>query len=472
MTETGDWRTDSLVAGRRAGRAVDPSVGQAARSPFATEPFPVPDATLERMEPYRVQLDVYNGPLDLLLYLIRRDEVDVYDIPIAHITEQYCRHVELIREVDPNLAGEFLVMAATLLEIKSRMLLPSPPPGEADAAEADLGDPRTDLIRQLLEYKAFKDAAAGLREAGEAAAQRHPRHPARPEFEEPALDLENVQVWHLLEAFGRLMDSIGRTRRAHEVVYDDTPIALHAADIVDRLQRQGSLTFRQVFEGRAERTEIVGLFLAMLELIRQNQVVVQQETVFGEIRLRLREPTPETDQTRGEETMIAFNTDYDVEQLETQSQRNLLTATRDEADAPEAEDADGAALLRGRLEDLRPSTGTARAGRQEEADEDEWEEGEEDLDGDEDGEDEEDEDEEEWDDEEDEGDEDEEDEFEEDEEDEDEEDDFGLGLDDEDELDDDEDEEEDWLHEEEGEDSGDEEEEDEEDEDWDEEEEP
>ncbi|MCK4601686.1 MAG: segregation/condensation protein A, partial [Phycisphaerae bacterium] len=115
------------------------------------------------MNDYRVNLDIYNGPVDLLLYLIRRDEVDIYDIPISRITAQYMQHVDLIRTLDPDLAGEFLVMAATLMEIKTRMLLPTPTPQEADGDEPF--DPRGELVRQLLEYKAFKDAAGDLRDA-------------------------------------------------------------------------------------------------------------------------------------------------------------------------------------------------------------------------------------------------------------------------------------------------------------------
>ena len=233
------------------------------------------------MEQYRVNLDVYNGPLDLLLYLIRREEVDIYDIPIAHVTEQYCRYVDVLKRLDPNLAGEFLVTAATLMEIKSRMLLPSPPPEEG--SQEGLGDPRAELVRQLLEYKAFKDAAGQLRESGQQQALRHPRQPVRPGPTEHELDMDDVQVWHLLEAFNALMAAIGKDLVGGEVISDDTPIALHAEDILDRLARDGNMTFGEIFAGREERAEIVGLFLAMLELIRQGKVVVRQQKTFGKI---------------------------------------------------------------------------------------------------------------------------------------------------------------------------------------------
>jgi len=242
------------------------------------------------MTDYRVNLDVYNGPLDLLLYLIRRDEVDIYDIPIARITEQYVAYVEMIRKLDPNLAGEFLVLAATLIEIKTRMLLPTPPPEEAGQEGVTI-DPRAELVRQLLEYKAFKDAAGELREAAEAQALRFPRCPPREAGETETVDLEDAQIWDLFDAFGRMMEAIGQSLKQHEVIYDDTPVELHATDILDRLEREGSMTFRQVFAGRTIRTEIVGLFLALLELMRQRKILAIQDANFGEIQIHLN-PNP------------------------------------------------------------------------------------------------------------------------------------------------------------------------------------
>jgi len=241
------------------------------------------------MAEYRVQLDVYNGPLDLLLYLIRREEVDIYDIPIAHITDQYLSYVRLLEQLDPDAAAEFLVMAATLMEIKSRMLLPRPEP-EQD--EQEVVDPRLELVRQLLEYKKFKDVASGLASAAQRQALRFPRPPTELPDQTSQVDLEEVQVWDLLAAFQRLLASIGQTRPSHEVVYDDTPVLLHAADILDRLQREGgSLTFDRIFEGRT-RAEMIGLFLALLELIRQQRVRAQQERTFGAILVVLLDPTP------------------------------------------------------------------------------------------------------------------------------------------------------------------------------------
>ncbi len=239
---------------------------------------------------YRVNLDIYNGPVDLLLYLIRRDELDIYDIPISRITEQYMQHVDLIRTLDPDLAGEFLVMAATLMEIKTRMLLPTPPPQEADDGEPF--DPRGELVRQLLEYKAFKDAAGDLRESAIEQAMTQPRRPPKPEGPPGELDIEDVQVWDLMDAFSRVLTQIGQDARVHEVIYDDTPIELHEQDILDLLTRDGPTTFADVFRGRQSRRQFVGLFIALLQLGAERQVLVGQDQAFGEITLELNPDAP------------------------------------------------------------------------------------------------------------------------------------------------------------------------------------
>lgn len=239
---------------------------------------------------YKVQLDSYNGPLDLLLFLIRREEVNIYDIPLARITEQYVAYVELLEKLDPDHVGEFLVMAATLMEIKSRTLLPSPPPEEV---EEDFVDPRLELVRQLLEYKRFKDVARDLGEAAEVRAQRFGRLPVPPKMDvEPELDLDSVQVWDLVSAFGKLLTQIGIAGHKHEVVYDDTPIALHAADIIDRLQRDGpTMRFEEVFAGR-QKGEIIGLFLALLELLKNRRLRVEQAEGIDSILLHLIDSSP------------------------------------------------------------------------------------------------------------------------------------------------------------------------------------
>lgn len=239
---------------------------------------------------YRVQLDVFSGPLDLLLFLIRRDELDVQDIPIARITEQYLDYVRLLEQVDPNAAGDFLVMASTLVELKSRALLPTPP---LEPQEDEPQDARALLVRQLLEYKRFKDAARALDELAEERRQRFVRVPADLPKELQGVELEQVEVWDLLSAFARVMTSIGQGPGLQEIRYDDTPIEEYAAVILDALTCRGPITFDALFEDRANRSELVGLFLALLELLRQQRIRAEQERVYGTIYLFLVEVVDE-----------------------------------------------------------------------------------------------------------------------------------------------------------------------------------
>lgn len=241
------------------------------------------------MSEYRVTLDVYNGPLDLLLFLIRREEVDIYDIPIARITGQYLQYLDVLKQLDPEVAGEFLVLAATLMEIKSRTLLPRPP---VEETEEEIVDPRLELVRQLLEYKKYKDAARSLEDAAGEQALKHPRRPVLPPRDPEELELENLEIWDLFDAFNQLLEQTGRKQQVHEVTVDDTPLALHADDMLDSLQRAGGTQkFDEVFAGRT-RAEMIGLFLAMLELIRRRCVRVSQDHLFGPILIHLLSPTP------------------------------------------------------------------------------------------------------------------------------------------------------------------------------------
>jgi len=236
---------------------------------------------------YRVNLDIFAGPLDLLLYLVRKEEVDIYDIPIAKITNQYIRHIEMLKSLDIDLAGDFLVMAATLMQIKSAMLLP-----KADIEQlqtGDLADPRAELIRQLLEYKKFKDAANLLNAAADQQRERFSRPATIIErlkpHDEPAIDIEQVSIWNLLEAFDSIMAATGaRVDISH--IKDDTPIDLHQIEILHRLQTEGPMTFERIFESRPNRVVMVGLFLALLELIREKLVWAKQPKSSAAIYLR------------------------------------------------------------------------------------------------------------------------------------------------------------------------------------------
>jgi len=237
------------------------------------------------MSDYRVNLDIFAGPLDLLLYLVRKEEVDIYDIPIAKITDQYLRYIEMLQNLDVDLAADFLVMASTLMQIKSAMLLPKT---EAEQlAPEDLNDPRTELIRQLLEYKKFKDAANLL----EAAADKQSEKFSRPDTiieqlkptAEPELDLEQISIWDLLEAFDALMSATGGMVNLKHIK-DDTPIDFYQVQILQRLQKEGPMSFERIFESQTNRIVLVGMFLALLELIRDKLVWAEQpegsETIF------------------------------------------------------------------------------------------------------------------------------------------------------------------------------------------------
>jgi segregation and condensation protein A len=226
---------------------------------------------------YRVNLDVFAGPLDLLLYLIRKEEVDIYDISITHITDQYLKYIEILQKLDINIAGDFLVMAATLMQIKSAMLLPKADPEQMD--EQDLSDPRAELIRQLFEYKKFRDAANLLNVAADEKQKRFSRpnvvvNGLKSETE-PQIDMEQVSVWDLLEAFNSILEATGSTADVRNIK-DDTPIDLYQVEILHLLQTEGAMSFEQVFGSRPDRIVMVGLFLALLELIREKLVWVEQ----------------------------------------------------------------------------------------------------------------------------------------------------------------------------------------------------
>jgi segregation and condensation protein A len=239
---------------------------------------------------YRVNLDIFAGPLDLLLYLVRKEEVDIYDIPIAKITDQYMRYIEMLKRLDIDVAGEFLVMAATLMQIKSAMLLPATEPEAALVEEvADLADPRVELIRQLLEYKKFKDAANLLAATADKHKERFPRPDSIVERlkpgTEPQIDIEQVSVWDLLEAFDSIMKATGSVGEISHIK-DETPIDLYQIEILHRLQTEGPMSFKRIFASKTDRTIMIGLFLALLELVREGLVWAKQSASSPSIYLR------------------------------------------------------------------------------------------------------------------------------------------------------------------------------------------
>jgi len=218
-------------------------------------------------EGYRVKLEIFEGPLDLLLYLIRRDEIDIYDIPIMKITGQYMEYLDIMRMLDLDIASDFLVMAATLIYIKSRMLLP---PEEREEEEEEEYDPRMDLVRQLLEYRKFKDVATQLQAMEEEREKlfRRADQDNLSKGEQPALD---VGIFKLLSAFSDVLkrSDAGKLR---EIVEDRFTVSDRIVYIMGMLKKAAAITFYSLFTDAASRAEIVVTFLALLELMRSKKV--------------------------------------------------------------------------------------------------------------------------------------------------------------------------------------------------------
>jgi segregation and condensation protein A len=231
---------------------------------------------------FRVDLNIFRGPLDLLLYLVRKHEVEIVDIPIAKITDQYLEYLAVLEQLDVNAVGDFLAMASMLIEIKSQQLLP-----RGDEVEDAVEDPRQELVQRLLEYKKYRDAASILEERSRTWQQHFPRlsddlparqtHPA----DEP---IHEVELWDLVSAFGRIIRDTAAAKPS-SIVYDDTPIRVYMARLYGRLLECGHLSFSDLFEQGMHRSKLVGMFLAILELVRHDHIRVEQNDLFGEIWL-------------------------------------------------------------------------------------------------------------------------------------------------------------------------------------------
>lgn len=239
--------------------------------------------------PYRVRLELFEGPLDLLLHLIKKNEVEITDIPVATITEQYLACLDFMHELDLDVAGEFLVMAATLLLLKSRMLLPRSPEDENDGDDGP--DPRADLVRQLLEYQRYREAAARLRERpllGRDVFARGGDAGGVLEVDGDGDETPRVQasIWQLLEAFRELL----RKRQAvlvHEVESESVSLPDRVRAIVQTLSVARSVEFDSLFDERSSRRVLIVTFLAVLELVRMGVIEAVQEERFGPILLVL-----------------------------------------------------------------------------------------------------------------------------------------------------------------------------------------
>jgi segregation and condensation protein A len=248
----------------------------------ATPDGPPPHATRATVT---VRLARFEGPLDLLLHLIKRDEIDIYDIPISHITQQYLAYIQLMRALDLEVAGEFLVMAATLMRIKAKMLLPLP----ATTEEEDEGDPREELVQRLVEYRQFKEAAGQLKEREAERRRRYERGMVAGDDEAGPLPLAPVTLFDLLDALNRVLARVPDAQ-VYEVqgeVWDvDDKMAMIATAVAER----GSVPFAELLMRCRARGEMIVTFVALLELIKLGQVGVIQEQAFGEILVVHRTP--------------------------------------------------------------------------------------------------------------------------------------------------------------------------------------
>ena len=261
--------------------ANDPPVEVTPASPEPTPPLAdtlAVEAEVADGEDYRVALQFFEGPLDLLLHLIRKHEVDIYDIPIATVTREYLGYLELLHTLNLEVAGSFLEMAATLALIKSRMLLPAP---ETEDDEEEV-DPRAALVEQLLEYQTCKEVASHLRERAEAQARIHYRGMETARVEARKSELRELTLVDLLDAFQVVLKEL-EGRAVREIELEPLTIQDQIGVVLERLAERESLLFHDLFRRQTSRAERVVTFLALLELIRLQAVGFRQEVHFGPI---------------------------------------------------------------------------------------------------------------------------------------------------------------------------------------------
>lgn len=246
------------------------------------------------MGDYRVRFEVFEGPLDLLLYLIRKEEVDIYEVNLTKIATEFIEYLNLMRELDLDVAGEFVVMAATLMLIKSRELLPRDQRPEGQAGEdEDQEDPRWELIRQLVEYRKFKDAAARLHELELRAENTYPRVPGRVELPEDTVPRRaEATIFDLLAAVSTVLKRFSdRTGDARDVFEDRWSVSEKIQVLIGTVRERLTIRFSELFHASTSRAEVVVTFLALLELVRLRMIVAAQTEPFAEIAIALA-PTP------------------------------------------------------------------------------------------------------------------------------------------------------------------------------------
>lgn len=229
---------------------------------------------------FRVQLEIFRGPMDLLLYLVQKHELDLADIKIGLVAEQFLEHLDVLQELDVDSVGEFVEMASTLTEMKSRQVLPT-----VESEDEVLDDPRDELVQRLLEYKKYRDAATVLEEQGRSWQQRCSRvandlPPRNIDIsEQPILE---VELWDLVSAMGRILRESEQLQPS-SIVYDETPIHVYMQEIHERLVAQQRVAFSDLFSAGMHKSALIGIFLAILELIRHHGTLAEQDPAHGEI---------------------------------------------------------------------------------------------------------------------------------------------------------------------------------------------
>jgi segregation and condensation protein A len=231
---------------------------------------------------YKIKLEIFEGPLDLLLYLVKKDHLNICDIPIAKVTDQYLAYLELMKLLDLNIAGEFLVMAATLMQIKSKMLLPQ----DEQKAEEEQEDPRAELVRRLLEYEKFKEIAENLRqrEVSQQEVFRRPKTELPVETAGKEVYFE-ASIFDLISAFTKALKDVPK-EVFYQVIKDEFTVEEKVHNILHLLLEKNSVTLSGLFEQTKSKVEIVVTFLAVLELIRMKEIVALQNELFSEIEIR------------------------------------------------------------------------------------------------------------------------------------------------------------------------------------------
>ena len=252
------------------------------------------------MSEYKVKFEVFEGPLDLLLYLIKKEEVDIYEVNLTRLATQFIEYIDTMRMLDLEVAGEFLVMAATLMYIKSKELLPVEQQVQAEAEEEG-EDPRWELIRQLVEYKKFKDAAAKLQVLETAQENVYPRQPGKLEFtSEAAPTKSEVSIFDLLNAVNSVLQRLTKKDDSREIFEDKWSVSEKIELVMTKISERKQIRFSELFAEATSRPEVICTFLALLELIRLKQLVCVQSESFAEIEITRRESPAATIQENTE----------------------------------------------------------------------------------------------------------------------------------------------------------------------------